>query len=247
MGEQLRHAEIEELLGAYALDAVLPQEAAAIEAHLAGCPRCRAEVAGHREAAAMLSEEGPPPDGVWDRIAGALEEAAPALDLERVRRRRGAGTARWLRVAAAAAAVAVIGVLGIKVIDQDRRLDQLAAAAQQQGLQEAAAAAVLDPDHVRLVLRAPDGRALGEAVLLPEGGGYLVSDSLEPLPEGRTYQLWALGGEDPISAGLLGSDPGIATFNVGPGTVAIAVTDEPSSGAVAPGSDPLASAEVETA
>jgi Anti-sigma-K factor rskA/Putative zinc-finger len=246
MGEQLRHAEVEELLGAYALDAVSPEEAAAIEAHLAGCPRCRAEVAGHREAAAMLSEGGPPPEGVWDRIAGVLEEAAPTLDLERVRRRR-AGPALLFRVAAAAAAVAVIGVLGIKVVDQDRRLDQLAAAAEQQGLREAAAAAVLDPDHVTLVLRSPDGRTLGEAVLLPEGGGYLIRDSFEPLPQGRTYQLWSLGGEEPISAGLLGSDPGVAAINVGPGTVALAVTNEAAGGAVAPGSDPLASGEVETA
>jgi hypothetical protein len=142
--------------------------------------------------------------------------------------------------------VTVIGLLGIKVVDQDRRLDQVAAATERQGLQEAAAAAVLNPDHVRLVLRSPDGQALGEAVLLPDGGGYLVNDSFEPLPEGRTYQLWALGGEEPISAGLLGSDPGITVFKVGPGTVAIAVTDEDSGGSVAPGSDPLASAEVET-
>ena len=50
----MTHAEIAELLGAYALDAVSPDEAAEIEEHLAECPRCRAEVSAHREVAGVL-------------------------------------------------------------------------------------------------------------------------------------------------------------------------------------------------
>ena len=69
-----------DLLGAYALDAVDPDEREAIELHLATCPRCRAEVAEHREVAAFLSQTGAPaPDGVWDRIAAELSPPAPAL------------------------------------------------------------------------------------------------------------------------------------------------------------------------
>src|SRR5262245_64213668 len=77
------HAEIEELLGAYALDAVDPDEREAIEAHLSGCPRCRAEVDAGREVAAGLAQTGAPaPEGVWERIAGAIEgEAPPPLRL----------------------------------------------------------------------------------------------------------------------------------------------------------------------
>src|SRR3954449_3338683 len=106
MGRELTHADIEELLGAYALDAVDGDEQEAIEVHLRECPRCRAEVADHREVAALLAHGGQPaPDGIWDRIVDSLEEAPPRLNLAPVAplaRRRGVGT----RLAAAVAAVA---------------------------------------------------------------------------------------------------------------------------------------------
>ncbi len=74
------HDEFSDLLGAYALDAVDDDERDAIERHLVGCPRCRAEVAEHREVAAFLSQSGAPaPDGVWDRIAAELSPPAPPL------------------------------------------------------------------------------------------------------------------------------------------------------------------------
>src|SRR3954468_13569720 len=72
--------EFSDLLGAYALDAVDPQEREEIERHLTTCPRCRAEVAEHREVAALLSQSGAPaPDGVWDRIAPVLAPPAPPM------------------------------------------------------------------------------------------------------------------------------------------------------------------------
>jgi len=69
----MTHAEITELLGAYALDAVSPEEAAEIRQHLAECPRCRAEVAAHREVAGVLGNlGGTAPAGLWSRIADEL-------------------------------------------------------------------------------------------------------------------------------------------------------------------------------
>lgn len=80
MSLQLSHDEVEGLLGAFALDAVDQDEWEAIELHLRGCPRCRAEVAEHREVAALLAHTGAPaPDGVWSRILSELEPAPPAL------------------------------------------------------------------------------------------------------------------------------------------------------------------------
>ena len=76
------HDEIAELLGAYALHAVEPDEVELVEAHLEGCPRCRAEVAAHREVAALLGNSGgDAPDGLWERIASRLEEAPPPMRL----------------------------------------------------------------------------------------------------------------------------------------------------------------------
>jgi anti-sigma factor RsiW len=78
------HAELQELLGAYALDAVDADEAAAIERHLPTCPRCRNELTDHREVAALLGNAGgAAPTGVWDRIVASLEEPAPAMDFTR--------------------------------------------------------------------------------------------------------------------------------------------------------------------
>jgi len=78
------HHDMQELLGAYALDAVDADEAAEIEFHLSSCPRCRSELAEHREVAALLGYAGAPaPAGVWDRIVASLEEPPPALRLSR--------------------------------------------------------------------------------------------------------------------------------------------------------------------
>lgn len=78
------HEQLQELLGAYALDAVEPYEAEVLERHLPTCPRCRNELADHREVAALLSYAGgTAPGGVWDRIIASLEEPPPALTLTR--------------------------------------------------------------------------------------------------------------------------------------------------------------------
>jgi anti-sigma factor RsiW len=78
------HSELQELLGAYALDAVEPDEAEMIERHLEVCPRCRTELTEHREVAALLGYAGATaPAGLWDRITASLEEPPPALRLSR--------------------------------------------------------------------------------------------------------------------------------------------------------------------
>ena len=66
------HAEIEELLGAYALDAVDPETAAVIARHLEECVRCSVEVAQHHEVAGMLANSGgAPSSAVWDASVDA--------------------------------------------------------------------------------------------------------------------------------------------------------------------------------
>jgi Anti-sigma-K factor rskA/Putative zinc-finger len=241
------HGELQELLGAYALDAVPEDERRDLEAHLAECPRCRAEVAEHRDTAALLAGGAPAPDGLWDRIAAALDEPPPALELERVLEgRRRARPPRWVQAVAAAAAVVAIWALGLQVIQQDRRLDQLAAGVQQAGLVRAANAALLDPDARRVAIVSEDRAVTVDAVVLPDGAGYVVRDTLGRLPPDRTYQLWALGRGDPISAGVLGNDPGIVAFAVDPDIQGLAISEEVSGGATAP-SAVVAQGEVESA
>lgn len=239
MAARLTHDELEELLGAFALDAVDPDEAEAVELHLRECPRCHTEVLTHREVAASLAQVGSAaPEGVWERIAGSLEEVPPKLDMARVvalkpRPEIGGGRPRNWAVAAvsiAAAAALVIGMLGVKLIDQDRRLRTLTAAVDARSLESTAMAALVDSAARRVQLKALDDKLLGEAVMLADGSGYLLRTNLPTLPADRTYQLWALVGDDRISLGILGREPAVTAFKAAAEVRALAVTDERAGG-----------------
>ncbi|MEY2433878.1 MAG: hypothetical protein QOC92_3603 [Acidimicrobiaceae bacterium] len=238
MAPQLTHADIQALLGAYALDAVDPDEAAIIDTHLADCPRCRSEVAEHREAATLLSFTGTSaPDAVWSRIAADLEETPPPFSLPRqlpVRR-----PPMRLFAAAAAVAAAVIGVLSLQVVRQDHRIDQLAAISDQRGLDQAAAAAAVAPDARTVRLQSDDGAHIADAVVLPDGHGYLVQARLPALGRDQTYQLWGVIGAQTISLGVLGSNPTITPFKAAGPLTALAITAEHTGGVVAPTTSPI--------
>jgi hypothetical protein len=224
------HEQIQELLGAYALHAVEPDEAAAVEAHLSECPRCRAEVEGHRQVATMLGNSGgDAPEGPPLRLEvqdgpGGVTPIAP--------RRRG----RASRVAAAAlgaAAALVIAVLGVQLVRQQDRLDDMETALEDTTLQAAANQAFDDPDAVKVQLRSVDGDTVASAVLLPDGTGYLMAHELHALADGRTYQLWGGTGEGTlVSLGLLGADPTTVAFRAGADLSALAITEEESTGVV---------------
>ena len=107
----MTNEDLHELAGAYALDALGEEERRAFEEHLAGCERCRGEVAGLSETAATLAygvDEGPaPPAELRDRILVAAREEPPTVVALRPRRTRlYVGTA----VAVAACAALAIGL-----------------------------------------------------------------------------------------------------------------------------------------
>ena len=251
----LGHAEIEELLGAYALDAVDPEEREVIEHHLTECPRCRAEVADHREVASMLAMSGAPaPDGVWDRIVGSIDaELPPSLALPPVlpfppgapratggpvaaparRRRRGMVA---IGAAVAAVAAALIGVLAVKVVDQGQRIDELEVAGGPGGSADPERQAFFDawtsPDGRRATLVSADGAVEVRAVITPDGQGYVMADDVPSLPAGQTYQLWGVAGDDVVSLGVLGPDVDVAAFHADNAVAALAITAEDSPGVV---------------
>ncbi len=67
-------------IAAYAVGALEPDEAGALEAHLATCAACQAELAAHREALAHLVVDEEPPPGLWGRIVATLPDAPAAAD-----------------------------------------------------------------------------------------------------------------------------------------------------------------------
>lgn len=235
----MTHEEIQDLLGAYALDAVEPDEVAAIEDHLRGCPRCRAEVAEHRETAAFLAHAGADaPAELWTRIAASID--APA-DVVPIAPRLGFGArraaVRWQRAAvgiAAAAAVLVIAVLGVQVRNQDDRIDELAAelAVTDRGL----SAAMADPDATVVELVGAAGTEV--PVVIAGGRAWLQAGALPALDADRTYQLWGASGDELVSVAVLGADPGVVSFDVR-GYSLLAITEERAPGVVTSANQPV--------
>jgi anti-sigma factor RsiW len=243
------HEEMAELVAAYALDAVDPDEARLVEDHLRGCPRCRAELADHQDTASLLGHAGDDaPAGVWERIAAGIEAApgAPALrvvlgDAPAVEPRR---FRRWSYGLAGAAAAAVVGLLGAGYVHTNHEVGQLRTALASNHSLEQATAAALDPRAQRFSLTAWNGTVMAAAAVLPDGHAYVLPEGLAPLPGSRTYQLWSIVGGHPVSAGLLGTDPTVLAFRLAPGTAVLAITDEPAGGSRQPTTAPLASATV---
>jgi len=228
-----------EMLGAFALDAVDADERLLVEDHLRGCPRCRDEVAQHREVAAQLAIAGSAaPQGLWSRIAAELDAAEPEPDLARLYPLTARGhSPRWATrglVSAAAVIVVLLGALGWEVHTQDDRVQGITAAFAQTGVDRAAQYALVDPNSKEFYLTSANGRFRLEAVLQPDGNGYLVpgiKGSLPALSSDQTYQLWGIIGGQRISVGVLGPDPGVVAFRASaPKIAALAITTEAAGG-----------------
>ena len=245
--------EIEELLGAYALDALEPDERAIVDQHLTSCPRCQAELADHLEVAALLGNTGAPaPAGLWTRISAALEEAPPALRLSLAPVELAASepvaavadealppatvvdlasrTRRRTRIlfGAVAAAVLIILGLGADIVHQERRMDDMAVAISTEGLQGEMVRAMADPSSHRMTLASPSCESMSAAAVMTESGtGYFMATSMPALADDQTYQLWGVMGDGQVvSLGVLGHDPQMAAFQATGGLTGLAVTKE---------------------
>jgi len=250
MDRTVNHEDVVALLGVYAVDAVDPDEAAAVEAHVARCPRCAAELAQHHEVTALLGNTGGDASAeLWDKIAARLDPPgeppaegvvmhaalADALPRQMWRRRR---RARWSALAAVAGlAAGLIALLALQVGHLHHQLEKPT-------LSAAARAAMAAPGARTVTLADPTApaTALASVVVLPSGTGYVVNHALPALGHGRTYQLWVLRRGRPVSLGLLGSHPATVAFAQGGGSqlVTYAVTPEPAGGVVSPTHAPVA-------
>jgi Anti-sigma-K factor rskA/Putative zinc-finger len=266
MTRDVEHEQVQELLGAFALDAVDPDEARLVEAHLADCPRCRAEVDAHIEVAGALGNTVDlAPGGLWDRIAQEIEgsERVPSDELTRpgftrlvarrdelasARVRRAGQGAPWRQRALAALTVAaaiVALVFGLQLQSANNNLSSTRSALAAKGDAAAVTAALATPGHQLIAMRSAQGNEVAEFVLLPDGRGYLVSSRMSTLPRDETYQLWGKIEGQPISLALLGNHPAHAGFTVASATPSsLLVTVEPAGGVTAPDRAPLATGVV---
>jgi len=242
------HETYETLAAVYAVGALDGDDLARFEAHLAeGCDRCEAIVRESREALARMALAAtpsvPPPDvraALQARIDAAIRPSARAS-------RRG-----WLTWAAATAAVVALAVMlasGIVASRYEAQLGQIArdTAKEREQLQRAEATLrtqlaalelLRDPETRVIELRSPSSNALARVIWNDKAGGHLLVANLPAAPEGKAYELWALGGPAPRPAGLfqVGSD-GRAAQKVEAGgepAKGFAVTLEPAQGVPVP-------------
>src|SRR4051794_35629048 len=221
----MTHEDLQALLGAYALDAVDAAEAAAVDAHLDECPRCRAEVADLRETAALLAHSGSEaPVGVWDRIAAELHDTPPPLRLE-VRGPHRRDRRRVFELVAYAAAAAVIIVLAVSVQRLSSHVDDLEhARSSSTDLAVAANAAMTEPGARVARLSGDHGQAV-VAVVRSNGQGYLLGDGLAPLDH-RVYELGGATESGTIAALGTIPGPGVFAFTADPSVHVVMVTEE---------------------
>ncbi len=260
MRVEVDHYEVQDLLGAYALNAVDAAEEIAVESHLRHCDDCREELEQHREVAALLSTtETFAPTDLWETIVRQMptETASgptntsepPPIALEKphadvVPRRR-----RWLQPIAAAAVLAlVVGTTIVQTARLGAANEQLALARanvtelteelERPPLNAAVTQAMTGVDTQRLTLGSQVSGSNAIIVLMPDGTGFLAEHTLQPLPPDRTYQLWAIIDGKIISAGILGSDPGVVPFRIDPqGFAGFAITEEVAGGVEASEND----------
>ncbi|MDN5796179.1 MAG: anti-sigma factor [Intrasporangium sp.] len=244
--------DIHALSGAYAVDALDPEERVHFERHLHGCVACQEEVASLRATAAELAglaETAPPPalrDAIMRQIPTirplppARAETAnqptgsPPADRAATASTRARPTQPRRRsrlLAAVAAALLVIGGLAVwRAVDTTRP----PTVAQQ----------VLDaPDAARVAHILPDGATATIVRSKDVGRAVLVTSQLPPAPPGKVYQLWL---QDPAGslhpAGLLtGSGDQVFVLTADASDAAGAgITVEPAGGSPQPTSQPLA-------
>jgi anti-sigma-K factor RskA len=259
MRVEVDHSEIQELLGAYALHAVDAAEAAAVEVHVDFCSECREELTQHREVASLLSAtEKFAPAQMWDTIVSQIHDDPESKSAPEAARSAVVVPLRrsWLRPVATAAAVAlIVGATVAQSVRLGAANNELAAEQAKVAalteqienspldispLDAAATQALAGAASRRLLLGSEANGSSAIIVVMPDGTGYLTEHTLQPLPPDRTYQLWAIVDGRVISAGILGSVPGVVPFRIDPqGLEGFAITEETRGGVATSQNEPI--------
>lgn len=256
----MTHEELRELAGAYTIDALPEEERRAVEAHLAGCSACVAEIGSYAAVVELLARDVAPqvpPAALRERI---LKQVPRSQDTKgagphQVRPPRSVVPA-WFLAAAAAAFVAVglyAVALNSRMADLQRdyrdaivRAEAAAADAERWRLRAAAVPRTTDvlasSDVVKIDLagQPPASGARARAFWSRSRGLVFAAAGLPPPVSGKVYQVWMVTRDGAISAGLLVVD-GQGSYSLLARTdpevappVAIAVTLEPAGGVPSP-------------
>jgi anti-sigma-K factor RskA len=259
----MNHDALRELTGAYALGALNDEEKRALEAHLASCAECAAEVRAFGDVARGLNHAVPqvdPPSSLRGRVVAQVEHVAsrsPAPAVSPARSARRSSSAGWLALAASLVA-AVLGFYALSLRNRVQDLEaQLVGERQRAAMAEERVRTVqlraanleraseilgaADVTGVQLKGGGPAPAASGRAFVSRSKGVVFTAQNLPPLEAGKTYQLWIVTANGPVDAGIFAPESsGIASLitalNV-PSAVAVAVTVEAAGGVPQPTND----------
>ncbi|MER6401840.1 anti-sigma factor [Kitasatospora sp. NPDC001603] len=235
--------------GAYALNALDPDEHEAFEAHLDGCDTCAVEVAGFATALARLgaADRLRPPPALRARVMARLDDEQQLPPLHRDTRaaprpHRPRGSARWPRFALAAslAAATALGALSVQQHDQAQ---QARAETEQLRTRQAAFGELLTAPDARVTSTNATNGTDGTGTLVWSTSrnlaGFLASGLPDPGP-GRVYELWLDRAGTLSPAGLLPDGDGALVLTAPlDGARAVALTQEPAGGSAQPTGEPL--------
>ena len=222
-------ADPHSLVAPYALHALSDEDERSFEQHLAVCERCRAELAGLREAAAGLAygAAGPaPPAELKERIlAQARSERENVASLSRRRR-------NWTAPLAAATAIAASVAIGLGVWTATRPSEGNA---------------------FTRVLAQPGAKLIGMgdqgAVAVAPNGEAALMLRVQPAPSGKTYEAWVIQPNTIKPAGVFRGHDGTTVVAIDrrvPRGSVIGVTVERAGGVEQPTQKPFVATEATT-
>jgi anti-sigma factor RsiW len=238
-------SDIHALVGAYAIDALDDLERAAFERHLAECPACQSEVAGLREASAMIGSTVPvqPSAGLRDRVLAdiaTVRPLPPAVDRPAAAApgRRTRFRPRALLAAAAAVIALGAGAAAITQPWQDDSSQTVTVADQIRAADDAETYThTLDGGATATITRS---QSMNQAVLETSG--------MPDAPSGSVYELWLLHDEQMVPAGLMTGGDHEIVLEGDPATAqGVGITVEPDGGSDEPSGDPIALIEFQQA
>lgn len=247
MSRPFTHNELKELLGAYAVNAIDPEEHTIINVHLEACDDCRHEVDHLLESAALLgsSVPGDMPD-LWTRIRDqiATSDEPPALQLPRAvavdhTKQLRLPRVWWITFGVAATIALITGTFAAGMAANRSESNSQS--------NDVAATALTTPGARIINLTSQtDTNAIAKLVLLPNGRGYIYASTLPKLTNDRAYQLWAIVNNQPISAGVIGPSIAGAAFSASGPISAFAITDEIAGGVINSNRTPVVIGQVTT-
>lgn len=226
--------DLHSLAAPYVLGALDAAETAEFETHLERCEDCVAELAGFEATAARLAEASAqtPPATLKPALMRSIGQTAqerPVVVALADRRTR-----RILpRIALAAAALLTALSIGGYISEHNQKTDLQA--------ERAAVIKIMGANDTEISSTALDNGGNAKMIASKETDeAVLLTDNLPSLDDGRVYQLWAITGQKPTSAGLIDSGSNIRVLKSVSGVDQVALTVEPAGGSKQPTTKPIA-------